>query len=49
MSPRISMPSTESGVPVSGTGEVTFVIFFTGVISTFGGFVLLTKGSRIKV
>ncbi|MBI3290094.1 fibronectin type III domain-containing protein [Candidatus Microgenomates bacterium] len=38
---RVSMPSTESGVPVSGDLTITFIVFILGIVSLFAGTVLL--------
>lgn len=42
-SPRVSLPSTEGGVPVSGDLTFTFALFILGLVSTFGGVLLFRK------
>lgn len=42
-SARVSLPSTEGGVPVSGDLTFTFVLFILGIVSTFGGILLFKK------
>lgn len=40
-SARVSLPSTASGIPVSGDLTFTFTIFILGIVTLFGGIVLL--------
>lgn len=42
-SARVSLPSTEGGVPVSGDLTFTFSLFILGIVSTFGGVLLFRK------
>lgn len=43
---RISLPSTQSGVPVAGDLTITFSLFILGIVSVFGGIVLFRTNSK---
>ncbi len=43
---RVSLPSTQSGVPVAGDLTITFSLFILGIVSVFGGIVLFRINSK---
>jgi hypothetical protein len=45
---RVSMPSTESGVPETGTTSPTFIVFITGLTAISLGFLGRTKFDKNK-